>query len=133
MYRLCLVIGFLLVLGWNVGCAPEKKDTTPVAAVKGAVKIDGKPVPSGELHFGVSGVPPRVLEIKDGAFAGEAPIGKNHVELYIYVEGPADKKYGGTRSKINTAPEKYWGTNTTLEATVTDGGPNEFKFDLTSK
>jgi len=97
--------------------------------------MDGKPLPTGELHFGIPGVPPGVLNVKDGTFSGSAPVGKNKVELFIYVEGPPrpDKKYGDTPTKTNTAPGKYWGPNTALEATVEAGKPNEFKFEVTSK
>jgi hypothetical protein len=135
MCRLCLVIGFLLTLVWNLGCGSGPKGAAPAANVKGTINIDKKPIPTGEIHFGMAGVPPRVLEIKDGAFSGEAPIGQCQVEVFIYAEGPAPPKdkYGGVRPKTNTVPQKYWGPETTLKATVTEGGPNDFKFDITSR
>ena len=43
------------------------------------------------------------------------------------------RQYGGVRPKVNTVPRKYWGPETTLKATVEASGPNEFKFDITSK
>ena len=131
MYRSCLAIcsGVVLVLG--LGCAEAPKGAAPAANVKGTINIDGKPVPTGELHFGVTGVPPRVVQIKDGTFAGEAPIGKNQVELFIWVDGPESKP--GRPSKNNVAPAKSWGPNTSLEATVVDKGANEFKFNVASK
>ena len=67
------------------------------------------------------------------AFSGEAPIGKNKIELFIWVEGPPDEKRGGARPKSNTAPEKYWGPKTALEEEVSASGPNEFKFELSSR
>ena len=133
MNRLCLVIGSVLALAWHSGCGPEQQRAAPVANVKGTVHIDRKPIPSGEIHFGMIGVPPRVLQIKDGAFSGEAPVGKNQVEVFVYAEGPPAAKYGGTRAKINTTPERYWGPKTTLSANVEARGTNEFKFDITSK
>jgi hypothetical protein len=131
MYRLCLAIGFGLALVWTFGCGQAPNAAAPAASVKGTVNIDGKPVPTGELHFGMEGVPPRVLQIKDGTFSGEAPIGKNQVELYIWVEGPESKP--GRPSKNNVAPARYWGPKTILAAEVKAGGSNEFKFDITSK
>src|SRR5262249_9055576 len=101
--------------------------------VKGTVNIDSKPLPTGEIHFGMTGVPPRVLQITDGTFGGEAPIGKNQVEVFIYVEGPPSEKYPGERSKKNTAPDRYWWPKTILAAPATASGTNEFKFDITSK
>lgn len=133
MYRLCLALGFGLALVWNFGCTPAPRGAAPAAHVKGTVHIDGKPVPTGEIHFGMTGVPPRVLKISDGGFSGEAPIGKNQVEVFIYVEEPPSEKYPGTPTKKNTTPDKYWGPNTTLEATVNAKGTNEFKFAITSK
>src|SRR5437867_1346016 len=98
MYRLCLVC-FSLAFVWNFGCAPAQKSSPPAASVKGIVNLDGKPVPTGEIHFGMTGLPPSVLEIKDGTFSGEVPVGKNQVEVFIYVEGPPSEKRGGARSK----------------------------------
>jgi hypothetical protein len=133
MYRVCFAICFGLPLVWTFGCTPPPNGPAPAARVKGTVHIDGKPVPSGKIHFGMIGVPPRVLNIADGTFAGEAPIGRNQVEVFIYAEGPPSEKYPGTPTKKNTTPDKYWGPNTILEATVAAGGTNEFKFDITSK
>ena len=133
MYRLSLAADSVLFLFVITGCTPAPQGAAPAATAKGTVQIDGKPVPTGEVHFGMPGVPPRVLKITDGNFSGEAPIGKNKVEVFIYVEGPASEKYAGATSKKNTAPEKYWGPNTVLEATVNASGTNEFTFALTSK
>jgi hypothetical protein len=132
MYRFCLAICFGLALVWNLGCGPAQQGAVPTANVKGTVNMDGKPLPTGELHFGMTGVPPSVVQISNGTFSGEAPVGKNQVEVFIYAERGSEK-YSGERSKINIAPEKYWGPKTALSATVSASGPNEFKFDITSK
>jgi len=121
-----------VTITWLVGCNSDER-LSPVAKVKGTVNIDGKPIPTGEIHFGMAGVPPKVLDIKEGAFAGDAPIGNNKVEIFIYVEGPPSEKYAGTRQKQNTTPQKYWGPNTTLSASVRPGDVNDFKFDIMSK
>jgi hypothetical protein len=134
MVRCCLTICSSLVLVWNFGCAPEPpKGAAPAANVKGTINIDGKPVPTGEIHFGTTGFPPRVLKIAEGTYSGEAPIGKNQVEVFIYVEGPPSEKYPGVPTKKNIAPAKYWRPNTILDATVNASGPNEFRFDITSR
>ena len=95
--------------------------------------MDGKPLPTGEIHFGILGDPPRALKVTDGAFSGEAPIGKNQVEVYVYVDGPRNPRYPETPNKINITPSKYWGASTILKATVEASGKNEFHFDITSK
>jgi hypothetical protein len=134
MYRFCLVVCFVLGLMWNTGCSgPPPKGAAPAANVKGIANIDGKPIPSGEVHFGQEGVPPSVLKITDGTFSGDAPIGKDKVEIFIYVEGPPSAKYPGVPTKKNIVPQKYWGPKTMLDATVNAGGGNEFKFDIKSK
>jgi len=115
------------------GCGSGQNGLPPVAAVKGTIQLDGQPVPTGELHFGMAGVPPQVLQITNGTFSGEAPVGKNKVEVFIYQEGPPSGKYGGAASKVNVAPPKYWGPTSMLEATVNASGTNEVKFEMTSK
>jgi hypothetical protein len=132
MYRWCLVIAFALTLVWGLGCGSGRKGLPPSAKVTGTITQDGRPIPSGEIHFGITGAPPGVVTIKDGTFAGDAPVGKNKVEVYVYAE-TASAKDRNTKEKRNTLPDKYWGPNTTLEATVTEGGPNEFKFVVTSR
>lgn len=131
MHRICPIGGFVFMLALSVGCSPPPKGAAPAAKVKGIAKLDGKPIASGELHFSVADFPPRVVEIKDGAYAGEAPVGKNKVELLIYVEEKSEK-YGKSIKK-NTAPEKYWGPNTVLAADVSANGDNEFKFEISTK
>lgn len=130
----CLAVSVALAVAGLGGCgASPSPGLPPTAKVKGTVKLDGKPVPAGDIHFGQPGVPSHGLEIKDGAFSGEVPVGKAQVEVFIYAEGPATEKYGGAKSRTNVAPQKYWGTNTTLSADVKPGDANEFKFDLTAK
>ena len=122
------------VLAVLAGCGSPKPPGGPeTAKVKGVATIDGRPISAGELHFVLAGAPPKVVEIKDGAFAGEATVGANKVEAFIYAETKEAEKYGGARSKVNTVPPKYWGPNTALSAEVTPAGPNEFKFAITSK
>ena len=135
MGRFCRAGSCLLVLLGFVGCSSssDRKGAAPAAKVTGTVTMDGKPLPAGELHFGVPGFAPTVLEVKDGKYEGEAPVGKNEVQLFIFTEGPPVARYGGQRIKTNVAPPKYWGPKTALAATVTADGPNDFKFDLTSK
>ena len=133
MYRLSLAVCIGLAIVWNPGCSGDgKKGPPPAAPVKGTINLDGNPVPTGEIHFGMLGVPPKVLTITDGAFSGEAPVGENQVEVYIYEEGPPAPTVPDEPTKINVAPAKYWGPNTELKATVTESGPNEFSFEMTS-
>ncbi|MSU80611.1 MAG: hypothetical protein EXS16_21295 [Gemmataceae bacterium] len=135
MYRLCLAICCGLALVGCLGCAAQPPNGPPPAAnIKGTVTMDGKPVPTGEIHFELLGVgaAPGTLIVTDGVFSGPAPIGKNKVEVYIYVKGPPSDKFPDIPTKINTSPEKYWGPNSVLDANVEANGANQFKFDLTA-
>jgi hypothetical protein len=134
MSRPFLAVLFVSILAWASGCGSTQPAAPQTAKVKGAVTLDRTAVPTGEVHFVTSGTPPKVLEIKDGTFAGDVPVGKHKVEVHIYAEGPKTPgKYGGEGSKTNTAPQKYWGANTAFSATVEAGGANDFKFDMISK
>jgi len=134
MYRSCLAVCFALALVWGFGCS-GRTGPAPTADVKGTVTMDGKPLPEGELHFSVTGYPPSVLKVANGTFKGQAPIGQNRVELFIYVDAPAHPKYSaeGASGKMNTSPGKYWGPNTALDAGVSATSVNDLKFDLKSK
>jgi hypothetical protein len=131
MYRSSLAICFALVLIWTFGCS-GRSGQPPTAGVKGTITMDGKPLQTGELHFGVPGAPPSVLKVADGKFSGQAPVGQNKVELVILTDGPPNPKYPGVAAKINIAPGKYWGPNTALDAPVSATGPNEFTFNVKS-
>jgi len=133
MYRLSLAICFGAMLVWTLGCASPPNGAAPAAGVKGTVKMDGKPVAAGEIHFGVAGFPPRVLQIAGGEFSGEAPIGKNAVEVYVFVEEGPSEKYPTIPNKRNVVPEKYWGPKSVLNGTVNATGISEFKFDISTK
>jgi len=134
MSRSCRAAFLFPLLVWAAGCGSTQSTAPQSASVKGTVTLDGKAVPTGELHFAKDGGPATVLEIKDGNFAGDVPVGRYKVEVHINVEGPRTPgKYGGQGSMTNVAPQKYWGPNTTLSANVEAGKPNEFKFDLTSR
>jgi hypothetical protein len=133
MERFCPVTCLSLAILMASGCTPAPPPKTPTASVSGTIILDGNPVPTGEIHFGMLGVPPRVLKIADGAYSGEAPVGENQVEVYIYKEGPPNPRYPDDPPKMNTVPNKYWGPKTTLKASVKDGEPNKFTFDLKSK
>lgn len=134
MSRSCLATCSALALVLTFGCA-GRTGPAPTADVKGTINMDGKPLPAGELHFSIPGYPPSVLKVSDGTFKGQAPIGQNKVELFIYVDDKPNPKYteGGGTGKINTAPGKYWGPNTELDAGVSATATNDFKFDLKSK
>jgi len=133
MPRRALAVVVCLILVWSVGCGPGVRPPQARAAVKGSVTLDGKPLPDGEITFRVAGEAGIPTAVKDGSFAGEALVGKNQVEISAFKAGPPlstdlEKK----PTKVNIVLPKY-NAQTTLEANVTAGGPNDFTFAVTSR
>jgi hypothetical protein len=127
-----LVFSLLAALAFP-GCSSSTPQATPKVAVKGTVTLDGKPMPEGEIRFMMKGESPVNMEVKEGAFSGEVPVGQHKVELAVYKEGKPTTTSPKTPTKVNSLPEKYWGPRTTLSADVTAGGANDLKFTATSK
>jgi hypothetical protein len=125
----CLVVGALLVSG----CGPEAPKQAPTAKVKGNVKLDGKPMESGEVTFSVPGEPVRTLAVSGGSYSGEAVVGQNKVEVASYKEGPPlSTDPTGKPTKTNIVAGKF-NFQSTLSANVAASGENNFDFDVTSQ
>ena len=133
MFRgiVCSVIVALVLIG-SVGCTPTAKPPT-MTAVKGTVNLDGKPMPDGEISFALPGQVPTTMPVQNGAYSGQAGVGKNRVEIRAYRAGTpvkmGDQTFGG--DKENYLPAKY-NSASTFTAEVASGGANDFKFDVTS-
>lgn len=134
-----VVVGLIAAIGLTLsGCGNGRPETY---SVTGMVTYQGKPVEGASVMFMPKAARPasaitdaqggfalRSFTENDGAVAGEQAvcIAKNRV-----VPGKA----GDPPGKINAVPvlPVRYGTPTTspLKATITAGGPNEFRFDLT--
>ncbi len=133
MSRKVSLVLFAMAILVIAGCGSTKKETTPKAAVKGTVTLNGKALPDGEIAFALGAGVPERMDIKDGSFSGEAPVGKCRVEISAFKLGPPlstdpDKK----PTKMNILGDKY-GPSSTLTAEVPSGGTSDLKFDLTAK
>jgi hypothetical protein len=110
---------FLAVLALT-GCSSEP----PSCRVTGAVTLDGKPVPDGDIHFRASdgrwGA--EVGKIQDGKYQLMAKAGARRVEISASRIIP-----GG-----EPVPEEY-NAQSKLLAEGTAGGANVFDFNLTSR
>lgn len=134
MPRLVLTACITLALVWAIGCgdsSPRKNAST--VPVKGTVKLDGKPMPDGEITFVAPNEPVNQMPVKDGAFSGQAVPGKNTVQFAVYKDGPPlstdpEKK----PTQVNTLPPQYT-HQSTIEADVKAEGANEFTFDVKSR
>lgn len=131
-YWACLPCTVFLVA--ILGCPRSDGVTPPPSAkVSGSIKLDGKPMPGGEIRFSVSGFPPKTLQVTDGSFSGEVFSGKNQVEASYEKEGaphPMDPK---TKLKVNVISPKYSGPNSPLNKELTAGENPPLSFEVTSK
>jgi hypothetical protein len=119
-----------LALGLN-GCGRQGPN---MVAVSGTVTLDDKPLPDGMIYFKrpFEGSVDQ-MEIKDGKFAGQVEVGERRVEICRYGLGPPIKMgKAELPNKVETLPTCY-NQESTLTATVTESGPNEFAFALESK
>jgi hypothetical protein len=108
------------------GCSPQNAPPPPTAKITGKVTLDGKPMAEGEVQFSVGGQPVKICPIKDGAFSGDAFVGKNRVQVQLLKDGPPSTTDAKKPMKINAV------THADLEAEVTKDGPNAFTFEVTS-
>lgn len=132
MYRITLITLMCLTFTAMNGCDSGPPKPPPMIAVKGIVKLDGKPMPTGDVFFSVPGYAPSKLKVSNGAFSGEAYEGTNRVEIMTYKDGPAmSTDPGGPPTKVNILPKRY-NSDTKLSADVKSGSDNDFKFDVTS-
>jgi hypothetical protein len=123
------LLGIVLLVGCS-GSSAEK----PVK-VKGVVTLDQKPLAEGEIIFRTAGAAPFLIPIKAGNFEGESLPGKKIVEIRAYKPGPPIAPMPGVPDapgQVNYLPARY-NDESKLEAEVTPKGPNEFKFEVTSK
>lgn len=135
---LVLLIGFL-----GSGCS--EGDELPREAVSGTVNLDGKPLEKGSIQFTpAAGNPGAAVEGGGMITAGTFSIPKDRglvpgsYQIAIYSggsrtagKGAMRPETGGPSPSKESIPAKY-NAKTELKEEVKKGGPNEFKFDLTS-
>ena len=130
----------VVVFAWltvvMTGCSSNTSDN-PQAHVTGKVTLDGEPLPEGRLIFttvklGLNDVVP----IRDGQFSGRVALGDRQVMISVIelMDPPPSTMPGVVESgkvPTETLPARY-NAETTLSATITAAGPNEFVFNLVS-
>lgn len=90
-------------------------------------------MPSGEVVFSTPTEPAKTIPVTNGAFTGEAFVGKNKVQVNSYKEGPPlPTDLTKAPTKQNIVADQF-SAQSTLSAEVTAAGANEFKFDVTAK
>lgn len=124
-------LGLAFTLCWIAGCSTE----IPSYRCTGAVTLDDKPVPDGDIHFrskdGRWGA--EAGKIKDGKYELMAKAGTKRVEISASRIMPGGARgAGGEPVAEEYIPEEY-NLNSTLSAEVISGSSNQFDFALKSK
>jgi len=124
------------VVFFALGCSGKLAEGK-TASVKGKVKLDGAPLANGKIVFDAGGaIPPREIDIKDGAYEGKAPLGKMTVRIYSFKTGAAPKGMSGPAYEKgveeNFLPARF-NTASKFEHEVKESGQNEFDFEVQSK
>ncbi|MGO8747001.1 MAG: hypothetical protein ACLQNE_13520 [Thermoguttaceae bacterium] len=144
MIRAVECVGVLAACLAVYGCGTkENANAVKRYPVSGTATFDNQPLADGQIYFKtVATGSLDIVPIKDGKFKGDVEAGNRRVEISAYREGKpseaAVKMYGDKaaqmagNTKENYIPAKY-NTGSKLTAEVKTSGPNEFKFDLTSK
>lgn len=131
MHRSLCALLLLFCVCYLMGCGGGSNSGPPVAKVSGTVKLDGKPMAGGEVRFSVAGLPAKSLPISGGSYSGEAPVGKNKVEVVWDKDGPPNPTDPSTKMKVNAVNMRFSGPDSQLNAEVKEG-ENTFNFDVTS-
>jgi hypothetical protein len=128
-----------------VGCGGGKPPEQAKAPVKGSITLDGKALKTGTITFdAANGQPSSSLDILDGKFEGNAPVGVCKVQIIAFekmtmkekmrrdgqkvIEGPGYDDM----TEVNLLPDRY-NTKSEIKREVEAGKPNDFTFDLKSK
>ncbi|OJW20670.1 MAG: hypothetical protein BGO49_03585 [Planctomycetales bacterium 71-10] len=148
--RSLALVGVTLAGAW--GCGGGAIDDLPRRALSGKVTLDGKPMEGGLVTFlpEAPGDPGKTTtasaQIADGSFTVAPEVGLVAGKYKVQVssvkaaprrgakkqaDAPADDQFDVTPTK-ESIPARY-NSQTTLTADVTDAGPNEFTFPVTSK
>jgi hypothetical protein len=155
MNRSLALVPFL-VLVTVAGC--QRGDKSQFANVKGKVTYNGSPIEKGEIAFTHEGQPPMTMKIVDGAFNGQAMVGRNKVAVTAWKKNPTaarrlsehaqiqmrgyqekfkHEKKGGPISEYDPTTVNYippeWGAQSKETRVVEAGSANDFEFDVKGK
>ncbi len=136
-------MGCVLVGGLLTGCSDNPAG---LAAVTGTVTLDGTPLDQGSIHFeslagGDAVNTGAVIEngqyqvpAKNGLKPGQFKVSISSAAAVETITDPEAAMNAASANKppANRIPPQY-NSQTTLEATVSESGPNVFDFDLKSK
>lgn len=127
-----LLAGALLSAMGAAGCARRDGPQRTYCLVRGTVTLDGEPLADGEIQFATPELGHLdVCFVKDGRFTGEVGPGLRSVKICSFRKGKVDPG-SGDATQVNIIPARF-SAESKLTAEVTTAGPNDFRFDITSK
>jgi len=132
MNRLACVLAIAFVTWCVTGCKDGSSSTASTVKVSGTVNLDNKPMEGGEIRFSIPGQPPKTIEIKGGAFSGEAYVGKNLVQIVWEKEGPPNPMDPTSKIMVNSVAPQFAAPDSPLSAEIGKDGAKDLKFDVTS-
>lgn len=137
-HRLRQLIALALMSApWSgVACSRSSRPDVPRFPVRGKVFVDNAPLSDGRVSFvTVAAGLSDVMEIKDGAFSGEAAAGERRVEFSRVINvKPSGPPIAGMPAEVpqESLPAKL-NSESTYTVTVQTSGENNFTFDLKSR
>jgi hypothetical protein len=134
--RSFVATSLLLVLVVFTGCGPSTPKLPPLAPVKGAIKLDGKPMATGEVVFQIVGMPEQRIPVNAGEYSGNAMVGANEVRVFSYVETPPDSGLETDTVKKTNIVANRFSFKSTLTADIKDAkpeAPNEYSYEVTTR
>lgn len=145
----CSLFVILVAAAPLCSCGGSREQSgPPTAAISGTVTLDGAPLAQGLVRFvpieGTPG-PKTTVPVTDGRFTADRAhgpiVGRHRIEIESTDDGgyPLDdetapqrlREAGITRIPFVRVPEIY-NSRSTLVEVVTETGPNEFQFQLTT-
>jgi hypothetical protein len=128
-----ILVSICFAVCFAVGCGSKSSDRVERARVSGTITLDGRPLTTGKIFFDSrSGEPPVILEIVDGRYEGNAPVGPITISIVstrqttmkeeLGVDGPGYDEI----TEIDVLPERY----KNMSREVRSGDQNTFDFEL---
>jgi hypothetical protein len=131
--RWLLIVGFCGMLVVTAGCRPPAVARVERAGVAGTITLNGQPLSRGQIFFDArAGEPPVILDVVDGRYEGEVPVGATKVSIVSTRTTTMRAEVGGDgpgyddEMEIDTLPGRY----KNMDRDVEPATHNRFDFDL---
>jgi hypothetical protein len=128
--RWCVCLSLAGLLIGLSGCG--RGSPPPRAGVRGTVTLDGAPMAEGQIMFldAAGEGAPAFLDVKDGRFEGDVPLGKKKVRVLSFKKG---KLKTGEEDAVGVqVVHPHYNRNTKLTAEVSSSGVTPSEFNVKS-